>query len=182
VSCYARAGRQGLDRHAQAVRSTLSALSGMVKLQEGFSLRDASVEAVIPRLRQLPEADAGVVYAHLAMRDLCRQAFELLESEYGIDDDHLAEMMDKQHEMLRDYLGYNVPEIEALIPVVTGGGAMGSKIVLGTNSFIAVAPGREKEIISFVKQAGGAAVSVAVATGMRAELVPVRNFEGTKKP
>ena len=55
------------------------------------------------------------MYAHLAMRDLCRQAFELLESEYGIDDDRLVEMMDKQHDMLRDYLGYNVPEIEALI-------------------------------------------------------------------
>jgi hypothetical protein len=182
VSCYAGAGGKGLDRHAQAVRDTLSALSGIVKLQERFSLRDALDDAVIPRLRELPETDAGIVYAHLAMRDLCRQAFELLESEYGIDDDRLAEMMDKQHEMLRDYLGYNVPEIEALIPVATGGGAISSKIVLGTNSFIAVAPGREKEVISSVKQAGGAAVSAGVATGMRAELVPVRSVEGPRKP
>jgi mevalonate kinase len=182
VSCCAGAGGKGLDRHAQAVRGTLSALSGIVKLQEGFSLRDASDDEVIPRLRELPEADAGVVYAHLAMRNLCRQAFELLESEYGIDDDRLVEMMDKQHEMLRDYLGYNVPEIEALIPVATGGGALGSKIVLGTNSFIAVAPGREKEVISSVEKAGGEAVSVAVATGMRAETVPTRRFDGPKKP
>ena len=181
VSCYAGPGGNGLDRHAQAVRDTLSALSGIVKLQEGFNLRDASDDEVIPRLRELPDADAGVVYAHLAMRDLCRQAFELLESEYGIDDDRLAEMMDKQHEMLRDYLGYNVPEIEALIPVATGGGALGSKIVLGTNSFISVAPGREKEVISSLKQAGGDTVSVAVATGMRVETVPTRRFEGPKK-
>jgi mevalonate kinase len=181
VSCYAGPDGKGLDRYAQAVRGTLSALSGIVKLQEGFNLRDASADEVIPRLRELPDADAGVVYAHLAMRDLCRQAFELLESEYGIDDDRLVEMMDKQHEMLRDYLGYNVPEIEALIPVATGGGALGSKIVLGTNSFIAVAPGREKEVISSVKQADGDAVSVAVAPGMRAEMVPMRKFEGLKK-
>jgi hypothetical protein len=181
VSCYAGPGGKGLDRYAQAVRGTLSALSGIVKLQEGFNLRDASDDEVIPRLRELPDADAGVVYAHLAMRDLCRQAFELLESEYGIDDDRLVEMMDKQHEMLRDYLGYNVPEIEALIPAATGGGALGNKIVLDTNSFIAVAPGREKEVISSVKQAGGDAVSVAVATGMRAEIVPMRKFEGAKK-
>ena len=115
------------------------------------------------------------------MRDLSRQAFELMESEYGIDDDRLAEMMDKQHELLRDYLGYNVSEIEALIPVAMGGGALGSKMVLGTNSFISVAPGREKEVISALKQAGGDAVSVAVATGMRAETVPTRRFEGPKK-
>jgi len=182
VSCYAGPGGTGLDRHAQAVRSTLSALSGIVKSQEGFNLRDASDDEVIPRLRELPDADAGVVYAHLAMRDLCRQAIESLESEYGIDDDRLAEMMDKQHEMLRDYLGYNVPEIEALIPVATGGGALGSRIALGTNSFISVAPGREKEVISSLKQSGGVAVSAAVATGMRAETVPTRRFEGPKKP
>lgn len=181
VSCCAGPGGKGLDRHAQAVRDTLSALSGIVKLQEGFNLRGASDDEVIPRLRELPDADAGVVYAHLAMRDLCRQAFELLESEYGIDDDRLAEMMDKQHELLRDYLGYNVPEIEALITAATGGGALGSNIVLGTNSFISVAPGREKEIISSLKGAGGDAVSVAVATGMRAETVPTRRFEGPKK-
>jgi hypothetical protein len=183
VSCCAGPGGKALDRHAQAVRGTLSALSSMVKLQEGFNLRDASADEVIPRLRELPEADAGIVYAHLTMRDLSRQAFELLESEYGIDDDRLAEMMDKQHELLRDYLGYNVPEIEALIPVATGGGALGSKMVLGTNSFISVAPGREKEVVSSLKQAGGDAVSVAVAAGMRAETVPTRRFERLpKKP
>ena len=182
VSCYAGPGGAGLDRHAQAVRSTLSALSGMVKSQEGFNLRDASDDEVIPRLRELPEADAGVVYAHLAMRDLCRQAFESLESEYGIDDDRLAEMLDKQHEMLRDYLGYNVPEIEALLPVATGGGALGSRIVPGTNSFISVAPGRETEVISSLKQSGGDAIPVAVTTGMRAETVPTRRFQGPKKP
>jgi hypothetical protein len=154
----------------------------MVKSQERFNLRDASDDEVIPRLRELPDADAGVMYAHLAMRDLCRQAFESLESEYGIDDDRLAEMMDKQHELLRDYLGYNVPEIEALIPVATGGGALGNRIALGTNSFISVAPGREKEVISSLKQSGGVAVSAAVATGMRAETVPTRRFEGPKKP
>jgi hypothetical protein len=54
--------------------------------------------------------------------------------------------------------------------------------VLGTNSFIAVAPGREKEVISSVEKAGGEAVSVAVATGMRAETVPTRRFDGPKKP
>jgi galactokinase len=182
VSCCAGPGGRSRDRHAQAVRGTLSALSSIVKLQEGFNLRDASDDEVIPRLRELPDADAGVVYAHLAMRDLSRQAFELLESEYGIDDDRLAEMMDKQHELLRDYLGYNVPEIEALIRVATGGGALGSKMVLGTNSFISVAPGREKEVISSLKQAGGDAVSVAVATGMRAETVPARRFDVPKKP
>ncbi len=181
VSCCAGPGGKDLDRHARAVRNTLSALSGIVKLQEGFNLRDASEDAVIPRLRELPEADAGVVYAHLAMRDLCRQAFELIESEYGIDDDRLAEMMDKQHEMLRDYLGYGVPEIEALISAATGAGALGSRVVPGTNSFIAVAPGREKEVISSVKQAGGHAISTAVATGMRAETVPARRFNGRKK-
>ncbi len=181
VSCCAGPGGNSLDRHAQAVRGTLSALSAFVKLHEGFNLRDASDEEVIPLLRELPGADAGLVYAHLEMRDLSRQAFELMESEYGIDDDRLAEMMDKQHELLRDYLGYNVSEIEALIPVAMGGGALGSKMVLGTNSFISVAPGREKEVISALKQAGGDAVSVAVATGMRAETVPTRRFEGPKK-
>ena len=182
VSCYAGPGVKDSDRHALAVRNTLSALSSIVKSQEGFNLRDASEDAVIPRLRELPEGDAGIVYAHLTMRDLCRQAFELIESEYGIDDDRLAEMMDKQHEMLRDYLGYAVPEIEALISAATGAGALGSRIVPGTNSCISVAPGREKELITSVKQSGGDAISTAVATGMRAETVPARPFDRRKKP
>jgi hypothetical protein len=182
VNCCAGPSAQGLDRHARAVRDTLSALDGIVKLQEGFRLRDASEDALIPRLRELPEADAGVLYAHLTMRDLCRQAFELLESEYGIDDDRLAEMLDKQHEMLRDYLGYRVPAIEALISAAAGGGALGSRIVPGTNSFISLAPGREKQVIASVKQAGGQAGCVALATGIRAETVPARRFDGRKKP
>ena len=135
----------------------------------GFNLRETPADDVIPRLRELPDRDAGIVYGHLVTRDLCRQAFELLESEYAVDDDRLAEMVDKQHEMLRDYLGYNVPEIEALIPAAVSGGALGCKIILGTDSFLAFAPGREKDVISSVKKAGGEAYPVATADGMRVE-------------
>jgi len=80
-------------------------------------------------------------------------------------------MLDGAHEMLRDYMGYNVRRVERLIEAAVGGGALGCKIIPGVGGFVCFAPGREDEVAQAIREAGGEAHTAAVSDGARMEHV-----------
>lgn len=166
---YAGRAPSEAPRQADAVRQTLVALGQATAVHPDFSLRDTGLDDVTPRLRELSDPDAGTVYAHLRSRDLTRGAYELLEGEYGFDDDQFGELLDDQHEMLREYLGYHVPDVEKLIQAAAGAGAIGSKLLPNTNGFFTFAPGREDAVLAAIRSAGGQAQPTEVTDGMRIE-------------
>lgn len=140
------------------------------------SAPDVSVlDEVVPCLGKLPEREAGRIYAFLVLRDLAFEANELLESEYGLDDDMLGEMLDRGHEMLRDHLGLCPPALEDLVRAAKEAGALGCKAVVGTDSFVAFGPGREDDIMGAVRKAGGDARPAPMSDGIRLEGPELRN-------
>jgi len=166
---YPGGRREAAATVRRAVRRSDEALRAVREVLGSFSLEDTPLEEAVPALRGLPQDQAGIVYAHLRSRDLCRQAYDLLESEEGFDDDRLGEMLDACHEVLRDYLGFREPRIEGLIRAARGAGALGCKVLPGTGCFVAFAPGREDEVVAAIRKAGGQACAAPVSDGMRVE-------------
>ena len=149
------------------VHDTREAVESMQTLFEGFHLAETSLDEAVARLRELPrDALAGMLYAQLSNRDICLDAHALMEKEYGLDDDRIGEMLDQSRETFRDYLGYEAPALEKLIAAARQAGALGCKLNLGANSFLAFAPGHEEDVIAAIRRAGGYAQEVAVAEGM----------------
>lgn len=157
-------------RHQGAVlRKTGSAIQRLESIIGETSFAVVSFDEVVPLLRGLSDDDARAVYAHLGIRDYCYEARELVDGEQGLDDDRLGEMLDGAHEMLRDYLGFDQPEIESLIQAAIGAGAIGCKLIPGTATFVAFAPGKDREVINAIVEAGGQARGGEVSDGMRVD-------------
>ena len=156
---------------ADVVRAMLQSLLEMRRKWDAFDVRTTELERAVPMLNLVPPDDAGRVYSQLVARDLCRQAQELMEEETGVDDDRIAELIDGAHELLRDYHGLSSPELEALITAATGGGAIGCRVLPGLNAILALAPGRQKDVLDALRAAGADARGVAVSDGIRLEQV-----------
>ena len=156
-----------------AIEDTLLRVAGafqsLKQVHAGIVPGKVPLDDVVPGLGQLSAREAGIVYAYLELRDLCSEVGELLESECGCDDDRLGEMLDRGHELLRDYLGFSTPPLEKLVQTGKLAGALGCKVIPGTGSFIAFAPGCEEDIVTAIKKARGDAHLAAVSDGIRVE-------------
>jgi len=148
---------------------TAMALQSMRDRTAGFRLDDAPLSEVVPQLRGLSERHAGIIYALGRGRDVCSQACELVEGEYGFDDDAFGELLDDANEILADYFGFRFPQIDTLINAAKGAGALGCKIIPGGDGLVVFAPGHEEDVIAAVKPVGGTATAVAVSDGMHVE-------------
>lgn len=150
----------------EEARQALRSVQGLMK---GFSFAETNLDETVPRLGELPERHAGILYALLSARDLCNEAYTLLEDEHGLDDDKFGEMLDTVHGILGDYFGLRFPGIEKLVAAAKGAGALGCRICSGADSLIAFAPGKQSEVIAAVKKAGGDAHPAAGSDGMYVE-------------
>ena len=168
---YTRAPVVKRDHGSEIVRETRLAVGEM----ENFSIAETSLDEAIPRFAELDERRAGLLYAHLMNRDLCARAYEMIESEYGMDDDRFGEVLDDAHEMLRDYLGFHLPKLEVLMDAAKEAGALGCKIIPDRSSFVAFAPDREEAVKEAIRHAGGEACSAPVSRGMHVEFRPPKN-------
>jgi hypothetical protein len=159
------------DSPAVVVRAMLQSLLEMRRKWDAFDVRTSELDRVVPMLNLLTPADAGRVYSQILARDLCRQARELMEEVSGLDDDRLAELIDGAHELLRDYHALSSPELEALVTAATGGGAIACRMLPGLNAVLALAPGRQKDVLDALRAAGADARGVALSDGIRLEQV-----------
>ena len=169
VLCHASPAAGGKERVPGAISATRAAVDSMKGLKEDFDLAETALDDALPLLRKLDDRKAGMLYAHLMNRDLCARAYEMLRRKMGMDDDRLGEMLDDAHEMLRDYLGFGLPELEPLIDAAKEGGALGCKIVPDSASFIAFAPDCAEAAAKAVRKAGGKALIVPISPGMHVQ-------------
>ena len=109
-------------------------------------------------------ADTG--HYNFALTDACVTACDLLEREFGLDDDRVGELMDRTHEMFRDYLGYASPQVESLITGAIEAGALGSKPNVRANSVLTFAAGHQDDVISAMRAANGTALPVEISEGV----------------
>jgi galactokinase len=156
----------------------LGALAEVVKICPDFDVRNSVLDDILPKMSEMEGRISTIAYAELVMRDLCRSAHRVLENEHGFDDDRLGEMLDGEHEMLRDYLGYNNPKIESILQTAVGGGALGGKILPESYGFVLFAPSREDEVAKTIREAGAEAHVTPVSDGMRVERIRKVNTSG----
>ncbi len=131
-----------------------------------FSLKTTPISLVERHLRDLPKNQRKKVSANLINRDLCREAFEELLS--GPDLTRVGELLSRHHEMLRDRLGISTPRLEAMIEAAMEAGALGCKLngSGGGGTMIALAPGKEKDVIAAIEKTGGQAWPIQEAKGV----------------
>ncbi len=153
----------------RAIVQAVDARRRMSDLMKTFRYAHTAIEEAAPHMARLSSTQAGVLYAHLRARDICKDACDLLEGEFGFEDDSLGEILDDAHRLLVDYLGFDDAVIAPLIDAAAGAGALGCKLDPVGGGFIAFSPGCDTEVVDAIRKAGGAAYPAAIADGMRAE-------------
>ena len=144
------------------------AIEDMIQVHPSFDIRNTKLDEIVPLLSQL-EGDAGqTIYAMLVGRDLCREALKTLARNV-LDDDVLGELMDREHEMLRDHLKLSNERAEKARDVAKTAGALGCKIAAGGNNMLVFAPGREDAVGDALKKASLETYRVQESDGMRLE-------------
>lgn len=157
------------DSMAAPISEMLKALLALKQSGAAFDVRTSTLEEVVPLLQKISAAEAGLVYAQVRLRDICREAVETLEFEEGFDDDKLGELLEESQAVLGDYLGLRDERVEGFMAAAVGGGALGCKIIPGCASFIAFAGGRADEVLKAIRATGAHARLANATDGIRIE-------------
>ena len=154
-------------------RIKTSVYSAVEKIREefkAFDFRKTQIEDIRNLLSKLPEEPRLKLEATLMTRDLTREVKGFFDKK-GVDAVSFGRWLDKQHSVLKDGLQISTKKIEELILAAKSAGALGCKIngSGGGGCFLAFAPGKEKEVIEAIEQAGGRGYSVGIDSGVNEE-------------
>lgn len=130
---------------------------------------DLSLRELEPYLGALDEAARRrILFTLLTHSSTLRAVRALREGDFRA----LAEEVNRQHELLRDLYEVSLPELERLRDAMLGAGALAVKISgagMG-GSLVALAPGREREVLQASLEAGASrAWALSVDEGARIE-------------
>jgi len=158
-------------------RDTAEAIRSLRGVVGDFTFGETAVSQVAEDLNALPDALAGMVYGYLAARDICRQAWDVLEAETGLDDDAFGEMLDDTHGILRDYFAVTSLEAEDLAAAARNAGALGCTLCADGATLVAFAPGKAEAVADAMRKAGANARVAPIGLGMRVDHVPKTSEE-----
>lgn len=133
----------------------------------GFRLKDADESELPPLLKWLPQDIAGYFLAAVRNHACTIRAYQEFRKTPP-DLTAIGELMNHHHALLRDQLKLTVPKIDRMIEAALDAGALGAKIngSGGGGSIVVLAPGREREVVEALQQAGARAFPVQVAGGV----------------
>ena len=151
---------------SEVQRAADQALEAMRGAMPSFDLAQATLDDTIPHLGELSPQDAGVIYALVRMETNTRIGVEMLTGD-SFDRDGLAESMDDEHELLRDYFALYTPELDEVLDGLRAAGALGAKGCAGGAGILAFAPGKEDEVVSALEAKGWQASKIVQADGAR---------------
>ena len=154
-------------------RIKTSVYSAVEKIREefkAFDFRKTQIEDIKNLLSKLPEEPRLKLTATLMTRDLTGEVKGFFDKK-EVDAVSFGRWLDKQHSILKDGLQISTKKIEELILAAKSAGALGCKIngSGGGGCFLAFAPGKEKEVIEAIEQAGGRGYSVGIDSGVNEE-------------
>jgi len=150
-------------------RDTAEAIRSLRGLVGDFTFAETTVPQVAETLNSLPPSLAGKVYGYLSARDICGQAWEILEAETGFDDDAFGEMLDDAHGILRDYFHVSSGEAEDLVAAAKGAGALGCALCADGATLAAFAPDKAEAVADAMRKRGARAHIAPVGVGMRVD-------------
>lgn len=140
--------------------------SKLAKQIPDFDPRHTDLNLVLEQSRKAVDGPRKMAQTTLMNRDLTRRALALLKRK-NPDRALLGQMISEHHEYLRDGLNRSTERIERLIRVSMDSGALGCKIngSGGGGTMMAYAPGKERDVASAIKKAGGKPYIVKVGKG-----------------
>ena len=156
----------GVTNQRTLAERTEEAATALTAILPSFDLRRTPLEEAAPHLSSLPDDQAGVLYAHLTGRALCRQAAEMLHAQL-FERDRLGEMIDEAHSLLRDYLHVSSDQVEDAIAAAKTAGALGARACSNGIAILAYAPDEVKAVADTLRARGWKAHILSQADGAR---------------
>ena len=134
----------------------------------GFDQLHTPLEDVISRMDDLPERCRLTTLTTIRNREITKEARELLLTPRP-DLKHLGDLINRHHVLLRDGLNRSTPKIERMIDAALEAGALGCKIngSGGGGTMLALAPGREEDVVDALRSVGAESFVVGIDEGCR---------------
>ncbi len=137
----------------------------------GFSVHTTALEEVEPFITEMPPEISRRVRAQFVNRDLCQQAYQMLQV-HRFDEVRLGKLLLEHQQQLREGVGVSHPKLDSLIDASVGAGALGGKLN-GSGcggAMFAYAPGRQEQVKAAIDAAGGRGYLTTVRDGVTVEI------------
>ncbi len=147
--------------------AVLSACAILEKKIQKFSLQSVALEKIEPFKKDVGSDSFNRLKATLINRDICKRAFNFF-SENKWSQQELGNLLNRQHEAIRDLLKHSTKKIDLLMHAALKAGALGGKVngSGGGGTFVVYAPGREENVISAIEAHGGKAYPIKKSPGV----------------
>jgi len=133
----------------------------------GFNIHATSLEEARAIFDRLEPRGREMLEGNLINRDLCRQAYGLLQAEQP-DTTELGRLLLAHQEQLSRHIQVSTPKIDRMVEAAMLAGALGAKIngSGGGGCMFALAPGRQQGVAAAIEAAGGKAYLVETHPGL----------------
>jgi galactokinase len=149
------------------IRSTVERGYDLLSKQiEDFNHRETDYLTIERNASHLPEPEKSWTLATIQNRDLTREALLLLKKTKP-QPDEIADLLNREHKILRDGLQRSTTKIEKMIKVARDVGALGGKINGSGKggTMLAYAPGIEHEVAQAIEKVGGKSYIITISDG-----------------
>ncbi len=135
-----------------------------------FALTSPSGEREQTEINALPEVEKRLVTGTLLTRDITAEGESLFQSS-KFDHTRFGDLLNRQQDVVRDYLQISIPKIDRMIEASLQAGALGAKINgSGQGGCIfAYAPGKTQEVAEALKALDTKPKIVHIDSGVRKE-------------
>lgn len=145
-------------------------VSSIQKKIKNFTLNNSLNQEVLDEIEKLNSEEKRLLKGTFLTRDLTTEAKMVCQAEF-FDHQHFGSLLNRQHEILRDYLHISTSKIEKMIETSLKAGALGAKIngSGGGGCIFAYTPHRAEQVAEALKKLGAKAYVVRVDEGVRRE-------------
>jgi len=149
----------------------LRAVSSIGKKVKNFSLKTPLNQEISDEIAKLEEEEEKrLLMGTLLTRDLTTEGIRTFQTK-DFNHQHFGNLLNRQHEILRDYLQISTPKIEEMIKIALQAGALGAKIngSGGGGCIFAYAPQKAHKVTEALEKLGAKAYIVKMDQGVRRE-------------
>ncbi|MBY8999382.1 MAG: hypothetical protein KGD64_00530 [Candidatus Heimdallarchaeota archaeon] len=143
----------------------------MVEKDQHFNLIDYPISKVKKEYLENKNIGLKRLIGILGIRDIVRKGHILLKKE-SENTKQIAVLINQHHSIQQQYFENVTPKMQELIAHACEAGALGCKLMGSGNggSFLAYAPGREKEVMKAIDKGGGKAYRVYQGQGLKSSI------------
>ncbi|MFQ5721189.1 MAG: mevalonate kinase, partial [Candidatus Aminicenantales bacterium] len=147
--------------------NVLQALASLRKKIKNFSLNSPLTLETSAEIAKLKEEKKRLLLGILLTRDLTTEAIRTFRAK-DFDHQHFGNLLNRQHQILRDYLHISTPKIEEMTKTALQAGALGAKIngSGGGGCIFAYAPQKANKVAKALEKLGAKAYIVKMDQGV----------------